>query len=192
MPLIMGILAQAAAAPGPTPGAGAYDLLETEILTGDTASITFSSLGTYASDYQHLQIRAATRASVSSFDSFAKLTFNGSSTNYQSHALFGDGSSVTGQFWNTSTYILCLFSQGNTSTANAFGAGVIDILDPFSSSKNTTIRDLSGRTANDDRIVLGSGAWFDTTAISSITLTPSGGNFKEYSRFSLYGLRKAA
>ncbi len=168
--------------------AGTFDLISSTILTGSQASVTFDT-STLGSTYKHLQIRAAYRTSSVSFDSFSKLTFNGSSTSYQSHALFGNGSSVVGQFWNESTYILSLFAQGNGSTANAFGGGVLDILDFASSSKNTTIRDLSGRTASDPRISLSSGAWFNTAAVTSVVLTPDTGNYLTGSRFSLYGIK---
>ena len=56
--LLLGVLAAQAEAAAPA-GVAAYDLLETEILTGSQASVTFSSLGDYASDYQHLQVRGA-------------------------------------------------------------------------------------------------------------------------------------
>jgi hypothetical protein len=59
--LLLGVLAAQAEAAAPA-AAGSYDLLETEILTGTQASVTFSSLNsTYGADYQHLQLRIVTR-----------------------------------------------------------------------------------------------------------------------------------
>jgi hypothetical protein len=190
MPIPLGILAAAGFRPS---AAGSFDLLESTVLTGSQASVEFTNLATkYASDYQHLQIRYTTRTSVSSFDSFGKITFNGATTQFQSHALLGNGSTVSSQFWNQGAYIIAMWGQGSGSTANAFGAGVMDILDPFDSNKNTTIRDLSGRTANDNRIGLNSGAWFNTAAITSILLTPDSGSWLQHSRFSLYGIKATA
>jgi len=197
MPLIMGILAQAAAAPGPTPGAAAYDLLETEILTGTTASVTFSSLNsTYGADYQHLQIRYVIRNDNSNPYSESSLQFNSEgSPNYARHAIIGNGSSITvGGVANDGPIMLYTGSAGNTATANSFGAGVVDILDAFETTKYKTIRNLAGRIVGggEDRVALSSGVWKNTAAVTTLTLDQViGSNFLTGSRFSLYGLKAA-
>jgi hypothetical protein len=79
--------------------------------------------------------------------------------------------------------------MSNSTTANAVNAGVIDILDYSSSTKNTTLRGLYGMNDNAIAICLSSGLYNQTTAVSSITLTASANNFASLSRFSLYGIR---
>ena len=64
---------------GNTPPAGpAFNLLETQVLTTNHASIAFDSLGTYAADYKHLQIRATLKDDRSASNSSQYgFTFNG-------------------------------------------------------------------------------------------------------------------
>jgi hypothetical protein len=75
-----------------------------------------------------------------------------------------------------------------------FGGGVVDILDYASTSKNKTIRTLSGADINGagGDLRLSSGLWFATpAAITSITLYANGGSsdFAQYSSFALYGIK---
>ena len=80
----------------------------------------------------------------------------------------------------------------SSSTANVFGAIVTDILDPFETTKNKTVRSLNGMNAAWSSVELRSGAWLSTTAVSSIVIKPLvGSNLVTGSRFSLYGLKAA-
>ena len=187
--LLLGVLA--AQAEGAVAAAGSYDLLETEILTGSQASVTFSSLNsTYGADYQHLQIRIVARSNRAANTDSIDLVLNGATTNYRYHALRGSGSSVA-SFTGTPAYIDTSFIPAASDTADSFGPKVIDILDPFETTKNTTTRTLWGQASNETWIGLFSGGWFDTSAITSIALECNTGSFIAGSRFSLYGLRSA-
>ena len=183
--LLLGVLAAQAEAAAPA-AAGSYDLLETEILTGTQASVTFSSSNsTYGADYQHLQLRMTLRATTSNNINFQ---FNGDTgSNYKSHFLYGDGSSAGSGYYPTNTKLYL----GNTSnTTNVFSGVVVDILDPFETTKNTTTRALYGDTSV-NVVQLLSGAWFNTAALTSILITQDSGSYTTGSRFSLYGLRSA-
>jgi hypothetical protein len=84
---------------------------------------------------------------------------------------------------------------GTNSDTNNFGAHVIDILDPFETSKNTTIRNFSGLLVpgNITAVYLTSGAFLNTAAITSITFTDRlGASYSAKSRFSLYGIKATA
>ena len=191
MPLIMGILAQAAAAPGPTPGVAAYDLLETEILTAaTTASVTFSSLDSYT-DYQHLQLRITARATTQPDPTRSiSLRANGDSgSNYAAHRLNGNGSSVNSYAYTSQQQAYLGQVAGSNASANVFGALVIDILDFSNASKNTTFRSFSGIATNEVNIF--SGLWNNTAAVTSLTIFCGGDNLGTGSRLSLYGLRSA-
>ena len=179
-----------------TAAAGSYDLLATTILTSATSSVTFSSLGDYAADYQHLQIRCVTRGSdgATAFEN-VRARFNGDTgNNYVWHLLSGNGSSVLSETAGANqSNILAGVSAGGSQPANLFVPAVIDILDFANTSKNTTIRHLSGGprpTGGENRVSLGSGAWLNTAALTSILLFPQAApNFVSGSRFSLYGIR---
>lgn len=183
--LLLGVLA--AQAEGAVAAASDYDLLETEILTGTQSSVTFSSLNsTYGSTYQHLQVRIVARSNRAANTDSIDLVLNGATTNYRYHALRGSGSAVA-SFTGTPAYIDTSFIPAASDTANSFGPKVIDILDPFSTSKNTTTRTLWGQASNETWIGLFSGGWFDTSAVDSIALECNTGSFITGSRFSLYG-----
>jgi hypothetical protein len=170
---------------------GSYDLLATEILTSSAASVTFSSLGDYAADYQHLQLRYTVRHADSTAgvpDLLVRL--NGDTgSNYSWHMLFGNGSSVS-SFAATSTSSMRIgATPKNSETLGAFEAGVTDILDPFETTKYTTIRPLSGRAQTTNFIGLFSGSWRNVNSLTSITLLPDSSNLITGSRFSLYGIK---
>jgi hypothetical protein len=76
-----------------------------------------------------------------------------------------------------------------STTENSFGAGVIDILDYSSTTKNKTVRAIYGVSDATPGVNLTSGLYAQTTAISSLTVTTATGNFAVGSRASLYGIR---
>jgi hypothetical protein len=180
---------------GPTGSPAAYELISTTVLGSDTASVTFSGLGTSAAAYKHLQIRYAARStSISNADNIAIRFNSDSGSNYSYHALYGaDTSSALSMGGSSQTYAF-LPSAGvaSNSSANVFGPGIIDVLDFASTTKNKTIRALAGfngtASANYSRISLSSNVWLSTSAITSITLSNSV-LLTSGSRFSLYGLR---
>ena len=189
--LLLGVLA--AQAEGAVAAAGSYDLLETEILTGTQATVTFSSLGSYSTDYQHLQLRIAARSNRASnvSDALDVVLNADTSTSYAHHLLYGNGSSVNASQSTSNSKILLDRLTATSAAANSFGALVIDILDPFETTKNTTIRNLGG-TDSQPGIYLESGLYYKTDAITEIELAPTAGSaFEIGSRFSLYGLRSA-
>ena len=170
---------------GPAPVPDVYDLLETDILTGSQASVTFSSLNsTYGADYQHLQLRVASKTNRSDVEDIARVAIN--NTYNRSHYLQGTGVSVQSSS-ETSPYYRSWFTSGATGT-DIFGGAVIDILDPFETTKNTTIRTFSGFAST--KIAIGSTAYYSTSATDSIKFEAIG-SWVSGSRFSLYGLRSA-
>jgi hypothetical protein len=187
----LGLLGASSVAAG-----NAYELLETTILTGNSSSVTFSNLNTnYGSTYQHLQIRATMRSTRGDTDSIYYIRFNGDSgENYRAHFLRGTGSAVTTESV-TASYPKGIIIYGGlpaaTNTANLFGGDVIEILDPFKTTKNTAIRALVGQSGSFNRVALESGFWINTAAVTSISLVDVFGSFVQNSRFSLYGMRSS-
>ena len=172
---------------------GDYESIATTVVgSGGASSITFTSI---PSTYQHLQVRGIARVSASnSSENNVHATFNSDTTgtNYYTHFLDGDGSTASsGGVQLSNFYAAFGFGLGNTSTSNTFAASVIDILDYANTSKNTTVRHLTGADKNGSGIMrLGSSLWMNTAAITSITITPRvAGDFVEYSSFALYGIK---
>ena len=187
MPIPLGILAVAGAGGA---AAGAFDLLETTLVSTNTASVTFSNLNTY-SDYKHLQIRTAlkTNAGTTGIEDL-RLTFNSDSgSNYAWHRIRGDGSTVASTAGTSTAFINIENSATRNNETNIYAGTVLDILDFSNSSNNTTTRSLQGVSASVGRILLASGLWNNTAAVTSITFTPAAGSLVAGSRFSLYGVK---
>lgn len=168
---------------------GAYDLLETQVLTSSATYVDFTGLDSYT-DYKHLQVRLAARNDRAANSSASYITINlDTGSNYSSHVVAGNGSN---------TYSSALTSQaqaqygqmpGSNAPANTFGVAVIDILDFNNSSKNTTIRALSGHPGTTNLIQLFSSAWYNTNAVTSLRFWHFSGDSIAGSRYSIYGVK---
>ena len=173
------------------PAAGEFNLLETQVLTSNAASVTFTGLDAY-SDYKHLQLRATVRDAGTGTDLGSyQLNFNSDTgSNYSWHKLQRNGPSVSSTATTSSTSIEINESiPKGQSGSGKFGAGIIDILDFASTTKNTTVRALIGAIADSDsKITLQSGLWIDTSAVTSVALSKDA-LFATGSRFSLYGVK---
>ena len=173
----------------PTVTGFSEDILQEIVLEDSAASVTFADLDQYASTYQHLQIRYTARSAdggASGTDTMVAYLNGDTGANYRGHGLYGTGSSVGSQVQRTNDLYIGL-AAGSSSTANAFAAGVVDILDPFETTKNTTSRSLSGNPTN--FLQLMSGAWFNTNALTSIEIFIAPRNIGAGSRFTLIGVK---
>lgn len=182
------------------PGAatGFVSLQTVTVGAGGASSITFGSGGTIPQTFTHLQIRAfnQTNRAVIPRDSL-KIIFNADSTsNYNSHAIYGDGASAGAYANGTSAFMEAGFTATSSAASSIFGSQIIDILDYTSTGKYKTIRSLGGADCNGTVATYGcivgleSGFYFtNTNGITSITITPySGSLFSQYSSFALYGI----
>lgn len=173
-----------------TPTTFDYEHLGTVSLTSSQASVTFTLNGS-ATEYKHLQVRYVARTNRTDTDDNLILRFNADSgANYSWHRLgMTTSAGLTSQggggfpgFYARTT--------AATNTANSFGVGIIDILDPFSTTKNKTIRGLDGQTGSYGAVTLASAAWLSTSAVTSLVFsTQSGTSFLAGSRFSIYGVK---
>jgi hypothetical protein len=181
-----GILSAAGAAAAPT---GAYELIQTFTVGTAAADITFSSLGTYSSTYKHLQLRIVARSTRAAADDAIVIQLNGDTgANYAWHQVLGNGSSVSSTNATSVAVPRLGVVPANSATANDFGALVVDLLDPYSTTKNKTIRSFVGFAST--WIALHSVLHMSTSAISSIRLLSGfSGNIAVGSRLSLYGIR---
>jgi hypothetical protein len=168
-----------------------YELIASEILGSSQTSVTFSSLGTYSSTYKHLQIRYTGRSDGPNADDTLRVRFNSDTgSNYVFHQLGGSSTTVFSSALTSQTGTYPAQFAGSAAAANIFGSGVIDILDPYSASKNTTVRGLAGITGGVNLVLLRSGLWVNTASITTITIdADTGTNLVAGSRFSLYGIR---
>lgn len=181
-PISLGIFASA----NTTVGTSYESIAISTVGAGGASSVTFSSI---PSTYTHLQIRAIAKAVNNDQGYF--LQFNGdTATNYNTHYIYGDGSSAVAGANSTWAGI----DVAVTSSSN-FSGMVIDILDYANTNKNKTVRSLSGNDNNGSGYAFfGSGLWRNTNAITSITIKEllGSGNLSQYSHFALYGIKGPA
>jgi len=157
--------------------------------SGGAANVEFTSI---PSTYKHLQIRGIARTNRALTRDALKVTFNGNTSDYGTHNLFGNGTSVTAQGYGTELSMAFNDVAGNTATASVFGVMIIDILDYASTTKVKTLRGLGGYDNNGSGAVgFNSGAYYgNTNAITSVKLQSYGGTaLEQYSSFALYGIK---
>jgi len=169
---------------------GAYDSLSTvTVPAGGVASVTFAGI---PNTYKHLQIRAMLRSGTAGSEDSVIMRFNGDSgNNYSYHFLFGNGSSANASATSSTSLIYPWAIPAASFLANSFGVQIIDLLDYANTTKNKTTRTLAGFDDNSTggRIALTSGAWYNTSAVNSISITTGGSSIAQHSQFTLYGVR---
>jgi hypothetical protein len=177
---LIGIIASSG---GAAAVANSYESIATVTVGGGgAASVSFSSI---PSTYQHLQIRYTARTNRAATSDLLNITLNGSATT-TGHFLYGTGAAVSSGVLNS----FVGWATANSATSNAFGTGVIDVLDYENTNKNRVLRALAGWDGNGDgEIALTSVLQTSTTALSSFTITPASGSFVQYSSFALYGIK---
>lgn len=168
----------------------AYYLIERQTLSSDTALLTFSSI---PQTYQHLQLRVLGRSSTIA-NSILAIRFNSDTgSNYANHRLGGNGSTASASNATAETYCKTYWIPASDWTAGQFGVSIIDIHDYTSTTKNKTVRALTGRDQNGGgEISLTSSLWLSTSAITSISLLlDTGASFISSSTFALYSIKGA-
>jgi hypothetical protein len=181
LPSLIGIIASS----GGAAAAGDYESIATVTVgSGGSSSISFTSI---PSTYQHLQVRAIQRCS-SGVNNLQMQLNSDTRNNYSTHRLGGTGEGVFADA-TTSTSGMKLGLTGLATST--FGATIVDLLDYANVNKYKTVRSLNGFDENGVRgyILLTSGLWMNTNAVTSITIYPSADSFQQYSSFALYGIK---
>lgn len=172
---------------------GAFESIASATV-GSAGTVTFSSI---PQTYTSLQIRLTAKdGDGANTADVIRLTFNGvGGTSYAYHQLWGNGSTANANQNGTSTSSIRI-RAANASTTSAFSAGIIDIHDYTSTTRNKTVRAFCGvdnNTASTNyEVALSSGLFMSTNAITSITLEQNNNsNFSTGTQFALYGIKGA-
>lgn len=162
---------------------GSYESIQTVTTTGGETSISFTSI---PSTYSHLQIRFVSNASTN--DNYMRFNSD-SGTNYVWHNLYGSGASAAAYTPGASQNKVSA-GYGSVNASNTYSGGAVcDILDYANTNKYKTTRSLSGYDENGSGyVLLHSGLWMNTAAITSISIFPGSGSIKAGSVFALYGV----
>ena len=170
-------------------GADFESIATVTVGSGGASSIEFTSIpGTY----QHLQIRGISRLAAGTLPTVWAQFNADTATNYAYHLLRGSGSAASAEGGTSQSGAFAVSSAGGAQTASVFAGFVIDLLDYANTSKNTTLRSLTGGDFNGTGWVdLRSALWLSTSAITSIKLAHTGAtNFSEHSTAALTCLQR--
>jgi hypothetical protein len=180
------IVAGTFSVPAPPIAPSSYESIATINGDGSSQSLDFTSI---PSTYKHLQLRAF-YIGTSGSGTLRLRVGNGSidtGSNYAQHQLSGNGSSASATSVATSSDTSYLLLESQQTYGWAF---VMDILDYASTSKNKTIRTLTGGDNNGSgHVGLTSTLWMQQTAITNLRISTQSGAFTTTSQFALYGIK---
>jgi hypothetical protein len=112
-------------------------------------------------------------------------------SNYTVHRLRGNGSAASASSTVPATW-LYVGDSNSASDTTYCDVCIIDIHDYASTTKNKTERHFQGLDKNGSgSLTLASGLWINTSAITTISIFLTSGNFTTDSQFALYGIKGA-
>lgn len=166
-----------------------YKLIATNTVgSGGVASVTFSSI---PATYTDLIVKISARSTAGGAFAGLIIAPNGLSTNYTLKWLGDAGGSAVSYNYAAFGYNHLFYIPASAAPTPAFGNGEITI--PNYTSANYKCISTDGANENNAATVyqgMTSGLWSSTAAISSLTFS-TGGNFVQYSTFTLYGISNA-
>lgn len=180
-----------------------YDILRADLNAGvmrPIAEVTLAApaasidLAAIAADWSHLRVEAYLRGTSASPGIGVLLRFNGDTgANYDAQTLYSNGAAVAGTeaLAGTSIPLGAGTIPAANAPANAFGLVVVEIGDYAGAHQKACMASAAGKlgTASGNvYTVETAGFWRSNAAITSISITPSAGNFDTGSRVTLYGL----
>lgn len=180
---LLNVISGVHGAPTP-PVTNSYESIATLNGTGSSNTISFTSI---PATYKHLQVRFASLSTGAA--DWVNLRFNSDSNtaNYFSHRLTGDGATVSAVAQGTQPFLKYQFIGGSTTQPSV---GVVDILDYANTSKNKTVRTLTGFDTNGSgTIAFTSGLWSSTSATTRLDFILDSSNFASTTVFALYGIK---
>jgi hypothetical protein len=165
--------------------AGMYESIATVTAgAGTLTNIVFTSI---PQTYSHLQLRGIINQAYSANDNgYAAVELNSVAVSYR-HFLWGTGSSPVGYSDAAGAMLDTILSSTATTT---FAPFVLDILDYTNTNKAKTLRALTGWDNNGSgNVYMTSGLWNNTSAVNSISILGTNGNYRQFSQVALYGIK---
>ena len=156
--------------------------------SGGAASVTFSSIPQTFTDLKLVMSTRNTRSDGTVFAT-VQFSFNGVTTNRSRRNL----SNVSGTVASDSGSDIISVSTSSSATSNTFDN--MEVYIPNYTSSNNKSMSIDSTTENNGTAVyqtLGAGLWSSSSAITSITVTPTSHNWTEFSEFCLYGISSSS
>lgn len=173
--------------------ANTYTLIASNTVgSGGTSAITFSSI---PATYTDLLVKVTARGTDTGTNGWNQggITFNSSAANYSSTIIVGRGDLAAVSFTGgTSEIGYAFYISNSVTTANTFATADIYIPNYAGSNYKSVSSDFVEENSA-ARAIMGfnAGLWSDTSAITSLTLTPSTGTLVQYSTAYLYGIKNS-
>jgi len=168
------------------------EAIATQYLEADATSVTFSSI---PATYEHLQVRASDAAAGYSTGQTYYIELNATAgTGYSSHVIRAHSSTVGANALTGTAYIQIYDGlHGINTNVSEYATITMDVLDYTNTNKNTSVLLNGGQSISNSnsRLFFGSGLWDDTAAITQIKFTPSSGDMRRGSSFTLYGIKSS-
>jgi len=155
--------------------------------SGGAANIEFTSIpATYTDLVMKISSRGTTTNALNGY--YYDVIFNYESSNRSGRFL-----QKNDIYAQSAIYTLWGASSPSDFTASTFSNGELYISNYASSNYKSSQLDSANENnaTNNKKIVMSSGLWSNTAAITSITLVQGGGNFAQYSTAYLYGISNA-
>ena len=151
--------------------------------SGGVSSISFTGI---PQTYTDLAIKVSFRNTADNAN--WQLSFNGVTTNLSDRAVGGNGAAANS--YSDATLIYGFICR-STNTANTFSNSDIYIPNYAGSVyKSISMDSVTENNATTAFAYLTAGLWSNTSAITSVVMTPTSGTFAQYSTATLYGIRK--
>ena len=179
----------------------AIEAIATTYLEADTASVTFSSLGSY----EHLQDRASLHGSSATVTTQLYLRPNGDTSGinwFDWIEGYGTTEWSDGRFYAYAYQNLNEMPMG-VHAAAAYATWLIDIFDYRNTNKAKTLQYIRGMqgingafnsptgSSGPTNVMTGQGVYYSTDALTSLVFLPSTGSFARGSSFTVYGLNSS-
>jgi len=170
-----------------------YYFLETQVLDSTQGNIIFDNLvSSYGSDFQHLQIRATMRTTRGATGDALYMRLDGNTGSVYSTYTVRNNAVYNPTFSSTNAYMGDILS--NIDETYNYATILLDITDPFETSKNTSFKTLVGSnnigSGQVNKLSFGGGVFQSTSAVNKLDFY----NLSYWAagtRFSLYGLKVA-
>ena len=164
----------------PTP---TYDAIASTTLASSASSVTFSSLDTIAAGYRDLIVVMTPKSlTASGYGGAAIINFNGDSGSNYAYVFMGGNGSTTSLGSGTTTAIYGGFQENNDYKPH-FTAQIMDF---SATDKHKSVLTRHGHAS--EIAYARAYRWASTSAITSIAVNSSGGDFASGSVFAIYGI----
>lgn len=162
-----------------------YTPLATTTLGSAQSSYTFSSI---SSTYTDLVLVTNYGASIAGMTPFIRFNSD-TGTNYSDTILYGTGSKAGSARDTSATRIFIGQYQVGSSATDGNNMTITHIQNYANSTTYKTVLSRSGAAEKETNAIVG--LWRSTSAINSISVVTTSGNFNTGSTFTLYGIAAA-